>query len=315
MLRFDKMKIVVPDYVVSVINERSVNRTFNGDSLVGMKYEVKDPCNISVKVDYNHKETVVEFTGKILGDRYPELISRDTISACLQRINDMGAIKLDVEMVLLLGEVNKCDVTADIPFEEIEAFKRFANTNYANKFRYKSENRNNGLTICNSVTTARHKKRMAVYDKANELQMATNRSFLNSLNDKDALVSYFDGKVRFERNLTTKVSIRKALSIEDNRIETVLNADAEPIKDILYEAIKPAVNEFRPNCRKDIQCEAVLRMYDYDLAKVEAALRVVAKPHDRMSRIMQPYIEYMNRREMALTGSFDFNELLELLPY
>lgn len=316
MLRFDKMKIVVPIGLISVTNDTCFVCSYRDGDLIGMKYDQKQPYQLSIKLDYTHREGVIEFTGKILGDRYPELICVETISICLQRINGLGVIRFKVEDVIQLGQVNKCDVTADINYKDLKGLSSYIKTNSSTNYQGKSDRYSNGISLSNKVKTDRLKKRMVIYDKQKELQMADNSQFLVSLKKKDALLSFFKGKVRFERNLTTKEGIRKALGIPNNDIEYVLNSTATPIADMLREVVKPKKgNEIKPSQMKDIVYEAVLSMYDYDLIKVEAAFKSVASSNTRMSRIISPYQEYMNRRESLLTGGFDFEDLIRKLPY
>ncbi len=316
MLRFDKMKIVVPIRLISVTDETYFVSSYHDGNLIGMKFDQKQPYQLSIKLDYNHGEAVIEFSGKILGDRYPELISRDTIDICLKCINDLDVIGFKVADVLQFGQVTKCDVTVDIEFNDITGLSSYIKTNSSTKYQGKSDRYSNGISLSNKVATDRLKKRMVIYNKQNELQKAENSQFLASLSDRDKLLSYFNGKVRFERNLTTKEGIRKALNITNNNIENVLSAETTPITDMLREVVKPPkCNEIHPSQMKDIVYEAVLSMYDYDIVKVEAAFRAAASGNTRMSRVMSPYKEYLNRRESLLTGGFDFEGLLHKLPY
>ena len=129
MLKFDKMKIVIPTrYVVIADDGKFVSSVFDGN-IISLKYEQKQPYQLSIKIDYNHCEAILEFTGKILGDRYPELISRDTISVCLQRIHALGLIQFNADEVIRFGQVYKCDVTTDVALNDIEGLNRFLQIN------------------------------------------------------------------------------------------------------------------------------------------------------------------------------------------
>lgn len=316
MLRFDKMKIVVPISLINVTDDTYFVCSYHDENLIFMKYDQKQPYQLSIKLDFNHREAVLEFTGKILGDKYPELISRDTIDICLKCINDLGVISFKVADVLQFGQVTKCDVTADIEFNDITGLSSYIKTNSSTKYQGKSDRYSNGISLSNKVATDRLKKRMVIYNKQKELQKAENSQFLASLRDRDKLLSFFNGKARFERNLTTKEGIRKALEITNTNIEKVLSAETTPITDMLREVVKPPkCNEIKPSQMKDVVYEAVLSMYDYDLIKVEAAFRAAASGNTRMSRVMTPYQEYLYRRESLLTGGFDFEGLIRKLPY
>ncbi len=63
MLRFDKMKIVVPIRLISLIDETFFVSSYHDGNLISMKYEQKQPYQLSIRLDYNHQEAVFEFTG------------------------------------------------------------------------------------------------------------------------------------------------------------------------------------------------------------------------------------------------------------
>lgn len=72
-----------------------------------------------IKIDYTKKEVVIEFSGKILGDRYPELISINNIGQCFRNIEKLGFCKFDMDLIMK-AEVVSCDVTKDIPCGDIQ---------------------------------------------------------------------------------------------------------------------------------------------------------------------------------------------------
>lgn len=309
MVKFDKMKIVAPLSCVKNIDDTKFIESYLGEELISHKYEQKQPCLLGIRLDYRHNELMLEFTGKILGDDYPRLINKETFIDCLRRIENMGIINLDFNGILKFGQITKCDVTCDVNYSDLDGFLKFIKANLASYDRWEDTKYHNGLSIKNKVSTDRHKKRLIVYDKEQELNMASNAAFLNSLKDKDTLLNYFRGKVRFEQNLTTKESIRRALSIHDNSIDAVLSSSATPIADILNEAVKPADTcNSTPASIKDFITDAVLCKCNYDLAQLEAVFRGIASKNSCISRMMKPYKEYMNRNE-----PFDFDGLIRLV--
>lgn len=71
-------------------------------------------------INYQHNELILEFTGKILLDKYPSLINRDNIKDCLSEINKLDICSLDTDAIIQDSEVVKCDVTKDVEFEYID---------------------------------------------------------------------------------------------------------------------------------------------------------------------------------------------------
>lgn len=309
MVKFDKMKIVAPISCVKHIDITQFVESFKDKELIARKYEQKQPCLIGIRLDYRHYEVVLEFTGKILGDDYSRLINKETFTDCLHRIEDLGIISLDAEGIMKLGQVAKCDVTCDVDYSNLDGLLKFIKANLASYDRWEYTKYYNGLSVKNKVSTDRHKKRLVVYNKEQELNMAPNAAFISSLKDKESFLNYFRGKVRFEQNLTTKESIRHSLSISNNSIEAVLGSSATPIADILSNAIRPMDScSSAPVSVKDFITDAVLCKCNYDLAQLEAVFRAKASKNSCISRMMKPYKQYMNRQE-----SFDFDGLIRLV--
>ena len=82
MITLDRIKIVVPSKYFSITNYGLFESKMKNGILTTMSYTQKSPFLLYVKVDYEHHEAVIEFTGKILMDSYPELINRDNIAKC-----------------------------------------------------------------------------------------------------------------------------------------------------------------------------------------------------------------------------------------
>lgn len=79
MLTFDRLKVVASIDAIQVTDDSMfVSEVKDGD-LMSMKYYQDRPNMLMIKIDFRQKEVVVEFTGKILGQDYPKLISIDNI--------------------------------------------------------------------------------------------------------------------------------------------------------------------------------------------------------------------------------------------
>lgn len=310
MLLFDKMKIAAPLQVVKVFDkDRFVEKRSFGE-VISHEYKITQPSEVSIRLDYNHNEFVIAFTGKVLGDSYPSLINKNTFFECLRSIETIGGISLDKEGILNDGQVIKCDVTCDVQYSDMDGFIRFIKANLSNFDKWEISKYTKGIKLQNKVVTDVHKKRLVIYNKEKEMQMASHKRFLDELKDRESLLSYFKGKTRFERNLTTKESIRKALNIQGTSVLEVLNSSATPIGDVLKEAVIPIeeIGTSVPTSVKDFQTLAVLKQYNFDLTRIEATLRAIASKNTRMSRLMKPYKEYVNHGL-----DFDFSNVLTLI--
>ena len=70
----------------------------------------------------------------------------------------------------------------------------------------------------NSADTPRHRKRLTIYNKEQELKLVGNKDFLNLLSNRKVLLNYFKSKIRFEFNINTKTQIRTFLKISTNSL-------------------------------------------------------------------------------------------------
>lgn len=114
VIRFDKMKLITSIDYISGINTSVFLSITKFDEVLYYKYQQDKPYSLLIMVDYSHDELVLEFTGKILLDKYSQLINSDTIKDCLNNINSLQICRLDVEAILQDAELVKCDITKDI---------------------------------------------------------------------------------------------------------------------------------------------------------------------------------------------------------
>ena len=61
---------------------------------------------------------------------------------------------------------------------------------------------------------------------------------LITIANRQELLDYFQGKIRFELNIDSKAQIRLLLGVSDNRLLTVLSSNANPILTVFNEAIR-----------------------------------------------------------------------------
>jgi hypothetical protein len=151
-----------------------------------------------------------------------------------------------------------------------------------------------------------------VYCKGKELRKAENLPFLNSLSDKDTVLSYYDNnKIRFELNINTQKQIRQFLSIDNNQLMNVLNADANPIQAVIDESVKETkVNTHTNHTLKEYHYELTLKDCNYDLKQVEIKIRNLCSKNTSISKMMVPYKKLYHRLHNATTTAINIRELI-----
>ena len=146
MITFDKLKIVSD---ISAIDIHDISRfdiiTKNG-VVSALKYYQELPYLLMIKVDYQSREVVVEFSGKVLGKDYPKLISISTIAKCFENINALGFCSLDVE-TMMDSDVVKCDVTKDVKIQDVSGLTQYIRNHISNYQQFLCRKLRNGNLV------------------------------------------------------------------------------------------------------------------------------------------------------------------------
>lgn len=310
MIKFDRLKIVSTIESISRIDKGKFQEKYMNGILYSLKFQQAYPYKLSIELNFNSGEAIIEFTGKILGNRYPELISVDTINDCFQRINEMGICSIDID-AMIDADVVSCDITQDVLLPNYLETMKMINGNIKNHQAYICRcYRTGSLSIEKNVVTSKHKKRLSIYNKEKEMNIAKNKNFVSA----NALSGKFEGKCRFELNLKCMEQIRDTLNIKDAKLQNVLASTANPIKDFVDEVLV-ADPEIKVSDKgwKGYWQSLVLKDCDNDLAKVEAKLRQYKDSRScNISKYMEPFrILVSSNKEVTSTSSK--TELLRLL--
>ena len=291
MIKLDKIKIVSSIKNISNINEDKFQSTVKEGEIVEQKYFIQSPFNLYIEADYKDKELVIECTGKILKDDYPNLINKENIKQCLVNINQLNICTLDVVGILKDGEVVKCDVSQDVECSDCKALTKSLRASVRNFNKYLARNIGGNFVIEKNVSTKNLKRRLTIYDKGAEMMLATNRDFLSSVEDSGAMFDYFANKARFELNLNSKEQIRQSLGIMDTSIQSVLGSTSTPIWDFLNKVLDDGSDYKSRSTLNEFKNELLLKYCENDLAKVEAIVRSYSSPNSHISQMMKPYKE------------------------
>ena len=311
MITFDKLKIIASIENISDINTSVfVTQTKDGEILY-YKYKQETPFSLLIQADFKKQELAIEFTGKILLDNYPQLINRNNIGQCLETINGIGICRIDTEAVLAHGEVYKCDVTKDIPSTKMQEMISQLKQNLTNYDKWTcAKYQGNGLVIYNTVKTDKYKKRLSIYDKKKELNKACNREFLNLIQDRQTIMDYFKGKIRFELNIDTKAQIRLLLGVMDNRLHSVLSSNCNPILTVYDEAVKQNEVTAYHSDLKEYMIALMIKECHNDLEEVEAKVREMTPKSSSIKRKMQPFRDVYSKMQKDASTRIDVRSLL-----
>ena len=291
MITFDKLKIVADISSIEIHDQSRFEVITKKGVVTALKFYQELPYLLMIKVDYQNREVVIEFSGKVLGRDYPELISIRTIGKCFENINALGFCSLDVE-AMMDADVVKCDVTKDVKIQDVSGLTQYVRNHISNYQQFLCRKMRNGnLVVEKNVVSRKTKKRMTIYDKEKEMHRAENEAFVEA----NGLEGAFDGMCRFEINLDSKEQIRQALHVHNTKLMSVLSADANPIADFLDTVVQPESEVSLPD-KKTYMMTLVLKDCDYDLERVEAKLRsFIHSKGTSIKNVMKPYIALMGQ--------------------
>lgn len=287
MITLDKLSLSVP---CGLIRWSGGQREYNS-KYTGLPY------HLIIVYSHTYRAYKIEFSAKVLRDRYPELINTYNIRDCLNAINAIGVCALDVESIIREAKVIGADFTKDIRIgdipnvsnvKEVKSVIRLSINNYSrwNCANYKG----GGIVVSNAVTDKRRRKRLTVYNKGYELGLSDNRHFLNSLQDSERLKEYFRERVRFELRATTQYQLKEWLGIENTDIMSVLTSTENPLRLVMSEMFNPIYaveeTEIKPTLT-NLDKLSTLKLLEWDLSRVEAHVRESSKRSVREG--MKPY--------------------------
>ena len=311
MLTFDKIKLVVPLEAIISINKDKWEMTVEGSEVTKLTYCQRTPCLVSLRVDYKKEKMVVEFTGKILKDDYPLLISQKTIRKCLGAIGAIGIGEFDIDYIMSNAKVTQCDITRDIVVEDYRGLITTIETHIKQPRRWSIRHYGEtNIVIEKNVKSSNSQRRLSIYDKGDEL--SKDQDFLGWVCNPDDLVRRFTGKKRFEFRLTSSLAIRKVLGIDDNYIIEVLESKASPFIDYFKDLLKESVSTGKLS-RKSMRIynmESTLIRNNWDLSQIETILR---QTHPKFrSKMLDEYRELIDEHnKQAMSHHIDFHEIFE----
>lgn len=297
MITFDKLKIVVKSSkYIDNINTNKFNTIINDDVITEYRYQQTTPYLLYIEQDIAEDEVVIEFTGKILGAAYPDLINRDNIRKCFDNINALGICTLDVDSILSFGQVVKADATKDVEYDNISTLTKEILSCIKNNERHNATFQDGNFIVEKKVKTSQRKVRLTIYDKEKEMSLVGNQRWVASLGDAAAhqINEHFRGKIRFEMNLNSIKAIKDGLCIRDNSIASVLNAKTNPIMPFLDKVLLDNKEARVAKSVRDLERLAFMEKFGNDMKAIERAILPIKSPKTNLSQVMRPYHQLFN---------------------
>ena len=254
------------------------NMTYNSKNIeqgryFNSKHYSSIPYNIYIATNNYHQSLEIEFSSKVLKERYPELINRDTIRQCLSNINNLDICTLDVDGIINHGWVIGADITADVDLMLTDSVLNALNQNVGNYRRFQWTHYD-GKGITFTKNTIYDKEEIKVYNKYKEL-LSHSRKFIDSLENRNDIMDYFYGKTRFEITLKGEKQIRERLGVGTG-IKDFFNAIDSAVReqfDRVFNASIPILDTTQCNGYEEWAMAHLLDSYNGDLRQIEQSLR------------------------------------------
>lgn len=292
MSRFDKLKIRVSIEAISRYDNEYFKPSYSKNILIGYKYR-HPRFNLCIVVN-THKikpDVTIEFTGKLLGESYHDLINESNIRVCLNNINKLGICLIDVDKVIENGEICKCDITADVLNAEISKLEDLAQCYRSSKSWVINPYRNGGFVISNSVKSDDCKRRLSIYNKEREMKLVKNTKFLDGLTNRDEMSEYFVGRTRLEMSLSSKKAIRTVFGISDTRLASVFSSTVNPIRDTYMKAVELPTETCEIKDEHGFARYMALKIFNFDLTQIKSNLKPFYKNTSNLNRKIKDYAE------------------------
>ena len=291
MIRLDKIKIISAESAIVITDVDSFTESKSKGKVKSYTYESEMP-QVEIKVDKIRGELVLEFTGKILGERYTELINKQNIRQCLENINELGICRLDVDTILKEGKVCKADITKDVK-ADFNGIVEDINGCIKSNQKYNLRKIDKNFIIEKNVVSRRNRLRMTVYDKEEEMGLSKNITYFKRFKNYEDIMLYFKDKVRFEMNVYSMEQLRNVLNINgDTDLTKVLSADGNPIYAFFDKVLVDDVICSEGLSLKEEQRLSFIEKYggaDMDMKKVENAVRNRISDKSNFQRAIQPF--------------------------
>ena len=254
------------------------NITYNSKNIeqgryFNSKHYSSIPYNLYIATNNYHQSLEIEFSSKVLKERYPELINRDTIRQCLSNINNLDICTLDVDGIINHGWVIGADITEDVDLMLTDSVLNALNQNVGNYRRFQWTHYD-GKGITFTKNTIYDKEEIKVYNKYKEL-LSHSRKFIDSLENRNDIMDYFYGKTRFEITLKGEKQIRERLGVGTG-IKDFFNAIDSAVReqfDRVFNASIPILDTTQCNGYEEWAMAHLLDSYNGDLRQIEQSLR------------------------------------------
>ena len=302
LITFDRIKIK-SNYKYLLNTKVKFNEMFHSRSgeKIGIFYSSKDdiniPYNLYIAVSYIKQTLTLEFSSKILKEKYPDLISRDTIKECLTNINQLNICDIDVDSILSNGAITSVDVTYDANLILSDNLLDALNSQVNNYRRFKwAHYDKEGIMFTKDVKSKDCTETIILYNKEKEICTSHNKDFLNSLSQPQTVMNY--------------------LNLADTKISSVLNSDTNPILTQFDKVFSNSTANMPNTTFDDYEnwaMKIILERYNGDLKLLEQDVRSKFSSRSGATKRMKKFETVYHAMTSASTSENPIEKIRNLL--
>lgn len=310
MLQFDRIKFRTSSKNITIPTDNDFVKVVNKDGeVMYTTFSSKIPSMLKIRVNHRQEIVILEFTAKILGEQYPDLISLNTIALALRQIAMRTGCTLNEDSILNDAVVLQVDVTKDISVKMTTGLKQKLYMSCSNVKKWRVEiHKENGIEIRKAVKNkSKCRERLSLYCKATEMQRSENKAFLASLNDDSQVLKYFQERTRIEYNMTSSYMIKKMLEVENTSLRLVLESQANPLLNLCEKVFDlDSDAEFRSFEKiSDFYIDLLLDKCNDDIGKAEEILRHFYSPRSNFRNRRRELVRVRNIRQSSRSEQID----------
>ena len=312
MLNIDSCKLKINDNSIKDMNKSCFltdkKTDYEGTILKDNQELIKDYLPFGVKaINLNNitKEVILEFSAKILKEKYFENINKNNIECVFENLNNTG-ISFNANTIIDNAEILRFDNTYNLTVKEPVSSYLDYMRGYRLNSRYSVSEFDTSVIFTKDVKTPALKERVIFYDKQKDVMRDKElHKFVN--------VNQFENVLRAETNIRSFSAIRKLLDIkkEKNNIrETIL------LKDILNSNQKPISIIFDSITNAEPSLFDEYRNKDYmisDIVQIEGLKSIVASCNYDMKIIKTFVRQHTKKRTSVSYWNGKFKRILRMI--
>lgn len=277
------------------------------------KNKIKSTLDIPmgrVKVDITGPYLSLGITSKLLCNNYQELISKETITDCLESLVRHGVlVDIDARAIEREAKITVAETTKDLIHSKLLTRKdyEFFSKAVFNPYRWNPKVWEYGFGLSKEVKA--HKEYLSMYNKSQEMNLPRSKKY----NDRYLQHNPFenDKSVRVEGRFFSAKSIKKHFG--GNSVDNLLHHDDNILKNFIKKVlVDPEIFDDKTSNRVNQKNLNFAKNLDYDSRRIADVINSRHK-HNRVRKYRDVMNSVIASSSTANEGLMNLQELLKKL--